>query len=103
MALEDEYVWAQMTKTRFPKLYEEILFDLDASSRNWRKVYMENGKTCIHVNDFSHSIIDQLQMSVAKQMAITHVRLPYWQRLESKESMYEATARLHSVCWFDAS
>lgn len=47
--------------------------------------------------------IDQLQMSVAKQMAITHVRLPYWQRLESKESMYEATARLHSVCWFDAS
>ncbi|CDH52904.1 predicted protein [Lichtheimia corymbifera JMRC:FSU:9682] len=87
VALGDEYVWAQMTKTRFPKLYKETLL-LDDVPRNWRKLYMEN---------------DQLRMSVAKQMAITHVRLPYWQRLESKESMYEATARLHSVCWFDVN
>ncbi|KAI9249735.1 hypothetical protein BDA99DRAFT_523503 [Phascolomyces articulosus] len=90
LLIQDDYMWNAMTKVRFPRLYEETLNEMRDGRENkplcWRDIYM---------------VKDENRLSAAEHMVITHIKLPYWRIVHSNESLYGATAKLHSVCWFD--
>ena len=44
-----------------------------------------------------------MRLSAGKNMGMLHARLPYWEIVRTKESVYGVIAKLHSVCWFDVS
>ncbi|KAI7860989.1 hypothetical protein BDC45DRAFT_493264 [Circinella umbellata] len=92
--IQDEYLWSSMTKTRFPRLYEEAILEINdkedkgsqENSISWRKIYM---------------LKDNSQLSAGDGMFIVHNRYPYWKIISTHESIYGATARLNHVWWFD--
>ncbi|KAI9492118.1 hypothetical protein BDB00DRAFT_462166 [Zychaea mexicana] len=102
LLVQDDYLWSVMTKVRFPRIYKETLQEIndcrnDQSGNDsnssmsaicWRDIYMAK---------------DESRLSAAKNMHITHIKLPYWRIVHTNESIYGATAKLHSVCWFDVN
>ncbi|KAG2228323.1 hypothetical protein INT45_011115 [Circinella minor] len=94
--IRDEYLWSVMSKTRFPRLYEEAILEINDQDDNnnvfqknpisWRDIYMSK---------------DDSQLSAAQHMVIIHNTLPYWEIISTTESIYGAKAKLNSVCWFD--
>ncbi|KAI8138250.1 hypothetical protein BJV82DRAFT_631613 [Fennellomyces sp. T-0311] len=89
--VQDEYLWSVMTRVRFPRLYHVALDEMSEcpnEPRCWRELYMAK---------------DHCQISAAQNMEMIHNRLPYWRTERTNESIYGATVKLHSVCWFDIS
>ncbi|KAI8138271.1 hypothetical protein BJV82DRAFT_631698 [Fennellomyces sp. T-0311] len=85
---QDVYLWIIMTKTRFPRLYKQILKgnnDICPEDLNiWREHYMQK---------------DDCRISAANDMARSNAS--FFRTEKTQESIYGAVVEMTSVCWYD--
>ncbi|KAL1931280.1 hypothetical protein VTP01DRAFT_10417 [Rhizomucor pusillus] len=83
--IQDDGFWKSIFRHRFPKQYTALQQQQcadDPATNRWRRLYRSK---------------EQLRLSVAQDMDIKDINLPYWKIYNTPESAYGVTAKLHSI------